>query len=152
MPVRLPDPPPAAQLREIAIRDQGVPHNRARRGVVAWNEFREHGPYLRFDPQPPPAGQHDGVGIWYGANTPTIALAEAFQGDRTIDRRRGQPYLTGLRFTRPLHLIGSLGMPLMRMSAPFEVVADEGIVLSESLVQHAAQTVDIGCQVDISLL
>ncbi|RIR12618.1 RES family NAD+ phosphorylase [Mycobacteroides abscessus] len=117
MPVRLPDPPPpAAQLREIGIRDDEYRtitpeevwwcvHRTEGEYVLAWNEFRQHGPHLRFDPQPPPAGQHDGVGIWYGAHTPTIALAEAFQGDRTIDRRRGQPYLTGLRFTRPLHLI-----------------------------------------------
>ncbi|SHQ47301.1 RES family NAD+ phosphorylase [Mycobacteroides abscessus] len=116
MTVRLPDPPSAARLREIGIRDDEYRtigpeetwwrvHRTEGHYVLAWNQFREHGPHLRFDPHPPPAGQHAGVGVWYGAHTPTIALAEAFQGDRTIDRRRGQPYLTGLRFTRPLHLI-----------------------------------------------
>jgi hypothetical protein len=73
--------------------------------VVAWNAFREHGPHLRFDPHTPPAQHHDGVGVWYGASGPTSALAEAFQSARTIDRFRGDPYLTGLRFTRELRLL-----------------------------------------------
>lgn len=116
MAVRLPEPPSTVRLREIGIRDDEYRtitpeetwwriHRTEGEYVLAWNQFREHGPHLRFDPHPPPAGQHDGIGIWYGAHTPTVALAEAFQGDRTIDRRRGQPYLTGLQFTRPLNLI-----------------------------------------------
>jgi hypothetical protein len=60
---------------------------------------------LRFDPQPPPARHHDGLGVWYGAPVPIVALAEAFQADRTVDRFRGRPYLTGLRFTRELCLL-----------------------------------------------
>lgn len=115
-PVRLPGPPSAAHLREIGVRDNEYRivtsaevwwrvHRTEGEYVLGWNQFREHGPHLRFDPQPPPAGHHDGVGVWYGAQTPTIALAETFQVDRTIDRRRGQPYLTGLRFARALHLI-----------------------------------------------
>ncbi|MGK2902765.1 MAG: RES family NAD+ phosphorylase [Mycobacterium sp.] len=35
----------------------------------------------------------------------TVALAESFQIDRTIDRFRGAPYLTALRFTRELRLL-----------------------------------------------
>lgn len=73
--------------------------------VLAWSEFREHGPHLRFDPHPPPARDHPGVGVWYGASGPTPALAEAFQVERTIDRFRGNPYLTGLRFTREVRLL-----------------------------------------------
>lgn len=73
--------------------------------MLAWNAFREHGPLLRFDPQPLPARHYDGVGVWYGASGPTAALAEAFQAERTIDRFRGDPYLTGLRFTRELRLL-----------------------------------------------
>lgn len=73
--------------------------------VLAWNMFREHGPHLRFDPHPPPARRHDGIGVWYGGSGPTPALAEAFQVDRTIDRFRGDPYLTGLRFTRQMRLL-----------------------------------------------
>jgi hypothetical protein len=37
--------------------------------------------------------------------TPDAALAEAFQGDRTIDRIRERPHLTGLAFIRPLRLL-----------------------------------------------
>jgi hypothetical protein len=43
--------------------------------------------------------------VWYGAGTIDAALAEAFQGDRTIDRVRDRPYLTGLAFTRTLNLL-----------------------------------------------
>ncbi|OHU47262.1 hypothetical protein BKG82_26785 [Mycobacteroides chelonae] len=114
-PVRLPDPPPVDHLREIGVRDNEYRiitpeevwwrvHRTEGEFVLGWNQFREHGPHLRFDPHPPP-DRHPGIGIWYGAHTPTIALAEAFQTDRTIDRRRCQPYLTGLRFTRSLRLI-----------------------------------------------
>ena len=33
------------------------------------------------------------------------ALREAYQVQRTIDRARGRPYLTGLSFTRPLSVL-----------------------------------------------
>lgn len=116
MTARLPGPPPTAELRTIGIRDDEyrlVPttqlwwrvHRTTGDHVMAWNAFREHGPHLRFDPHPPPARHHDGIGVWYGANGPRPALAEAFQADRTIDRFRGDPYLTALRFTRPLQLL-----------------------------------------------
>lgn len=116
MTVRLPSPPPLAALRAIGIRDEEyrVIHTaelwwriHRTRGdyVLAWNAFREHGPHLRFDPHPPPARHHDGLGVWYGASDPTVGLAEAFQSDRTIDRFRGDPFLTGLRFTRQLRLL-----------------------------------------------
>ena len=116
MTVRLPGPPPGAQLRVIGIRDEEyrrIPtdelwwriHRTEGNHVLAWNTFREHGPHLRFDPHPPPAQHHDRLGVWYGASGPTVALAEAFQADRTIDRFRGHPYLTGLRFIRELRLL-----------------------------------------------
>jgi hypothetical protein len=113
---RLPAPPPTAVLRTLGIRDDEYRlvatddswwrvHRTTGAHVVAWNAFREHGPHLRFDPHTPPAQHHDGVGVWYGASGPTSALAEAFQSARTIDRFRGDPYLTGLRFTRELRLL-----------------------------------------------
>lgn len=80
-------------------------HRTAGHNVLAWNAFREYGPILRFDPHPRPVGHHPGSGIWYGASDPTAALGEAFQAARTIDRGRGDPYLTGLRFTRELRLL-----------------------------------------------
>lgn len=111
MTARLPGPPPTATLRAIGIQDNEYRiltpnemwwriHRTTGLHVLAWNAFREHGPHLRFDPHPPPPRQHFGVGVCYGASGPTVALAEAFQAARTIDRLRGDPYITGLRFTR----------------------------------------------------
>lgn len=116
MTARLPDPPSTAELRTLGIRDDEYRviqtdeswwrvHRTTGDHVLAWNAFREHGPHLRFDPHPPPARQHDGIGVWYGASGPTPALAEAFQAERTIDRFRVDPYLSGLRFTRELRLL-----------------------------------------------
>lgn len=116
MTVRLPTPPPADDLRALGIRDDEYRtpstselwwrvHRTSGSHVLAWNAFRQHGPYLRFDPHPPPAREHPGIGVWYGASEPTPALAEAFQATRTIDRHRGDPYLTGVRFVRALRLL-----------------------------------------------
>ncbi|OBG84749.1 hypothetical protein A5699_25780 [Mycobacterium sp. E802] len=116
MSTRLPVPPPLAELRTIGIRDSEYRtvltdelwwrvHRTTGDHVLAWNALREHGPHLRFDPLPPPAHDHPGVGVWYGASEPTPALAEAFQATRTIDRVRDNPYLTGLRLTRELRLL-----------------------------------------------
>jgi hypothetical protein len=113
---RLPHPPSAAKLRAIGIRDDEYRiinpaslfwrvHRTDGQFVLAWNAFRHFGPRLRFDPHPPPPREHARRGVWYGASTPDAALAEAFQTDRTIDRFRDAPYLTGLRFTRALRLL-----------------------------------------------
>lgn len=112
----LPGPPPAAQLQLVGIRDEEYHvvspdmlwwrvHRTQDDHVLAWNAFREYGPVLRFDPHPVPVGEHVGWGVWYGAVNPLGALAEAFQAERTIDRFRGLPYLTGLRFTREVRLL-----------------------------------------------
>ncbi|AGB27111.1 RES domain-containing protein (plasmid) [Mycobacterium sp. JS623] len=116
MTARLPGPPSTEELRAIGIRDVKLRtvdtdetwwrvHRTTGTHVLGWNAFREHGPHLRFDPHPPPARHHDGIGVWYGASEPLPALAEAFQADRTIDRFRGDPYLTAVRFTRALELL-----------------------------------------------
>jgi hypothetical protein len=113
---RLPNPPSKTSLRAIGIRDDEYRiigadelwwrvHRTTGPHVLAWNAFRHFGPALRFDPRPPPRRVHPGRGIWYGAGTPDAALAETFQTDRTIDRFRHMPYLTGLRFTRELRLL-----------------------------------------------
>ena len=112
----LPDPPSAAELHDIGIRDDELRridtgetwwrlHRTEGPHVLAWNAFRHFGPVLRFDPHPPPRSEHPDRAVWYGASTPGAALAEAFQVDRTIDRRRGRPYLTGLSFTRVLSVL-----------------------------------------------
>jgi len=112
----LPDPPSPDELRRIGIRDEelrGIDttetwwrvHRTEGAHVQAWNAFRRFGPVLRFDPHPPPRSEHPDRAVWYGASTPGAALAEAFQVDRTIDRRSGGPYLTGLSFTRALSVL-----------------------------------------------
>lgn len=113
---RLPNPPTAARLRGIGIREDEFRivrtdslwwrvHRTAGDHVLAWSAFRQYGPLLRFDPHPPPVREHRHHSVWYGASTPLAALAEAFQADRTVDRFRGRPYLTGLRCTREVHLL-----------------------------------------------
>jgi hypothetical protein len=110
------DPPPAAVLRELGIRTDETRainttevwwrvHRTEGDHVLAWNALRRFGPVLRFDPHPLPKGEHPRQGVWYAASTPGGALAEAYQVDRTIDRGRGGPYLTGLSFTRTLAVL-----------------------------------------------
>lgn len=112
----LPNPPPPGELRALGIlagETRTIPveevwwrvHKTEGDHVLAWNALRTFGPLLRFDPHRLPRGEDPGRGIWYGASTPDAALAEAFQVDRTIDRARHQPYLTGLSFTRPLTVL-----------------------------------------------
>jgi hypothetical protein len=112
----LPDPPSKDELQAIGIRDDELRtirrsakwwrvHRTDCEHVLAWNEFRIHGPLLRFDPHPQPKGDHPDHGVWYGGSDPGAALAEAFQNERTIDRVREAPYLTSLRFSRELHLL-----------------------------------------------
>jgi len=112
----LPDPPSASELRQIGTRDDELRridtsetywrvHRTEGGHVLAWDAFRHFGPVLRFDPHPPPRSHYPDGAVWYGASTPGTALAEAFQVDRTIDRRNGRPYLTGLSFTRALSVL-----------------------------------------------
>ena len=113
----LPNPPAPEDLRALGLRSDEVRvigvdevwwrvHRTSGNHVLAWNALRTYGPVLRFDPHHTPTGEDaTGRGVWYGADTPAGALAEAFQTDRTIDRAREQPYLTGLSFTRPVTVI-----------------------------------------------
>lgn len=112
----LPGPPAPHELRELGIlagETRAIAtdevwwrvHKTEGARVLAWNALRSHGPLLRFDPHQLPRGDDPGRGVWYGASTPDAALAEAFQFDRTIDRGRNQPYLTGLSFTRALTVL-----------------------------------------------
>lgn len=112
----LPEPPSVDELRDIGIRADELRrinttetwwriHRTEGAHVLAWNAFRHFGPVLRFDPHPLPRSEHRDRCVWYGASTPGAALAEAFQVDRTIDRRWGGPFLTGLSFTRVLSVL-----------------------------------------------
>jgi hypothetical protein len=73
--------------------------------VLAGNEFRRYGPVLRFDAHLEPPRANTPLMQWYAASTPDAGPRRAFQGDRTIDRVRERPYLTGLAFTRTVRLL-----------------------------------------------
>lgn len=112
----LPDPPDASVLPALGINDDELHtvqpdemwwrlHRTQGEHVLAWNTFRSFGPILRFDPQRLPRGEDSTRSVWYGASTPTAAIGEVFQVRRVIDLHRGGPYLTGLRFARPLQVL-----------------------------------------------
>lgn len=112
----LPDPPDPDTLRSLGVeadetrvididQDWWRVHKTTGLHVLGWNVFRTYGPLMRFDPHALPVGEDPNQGVWYGGATPDVALGEAFQVTRTIDRELDNPYLTGLRFTRPLTVL-----------------------------------------------
>jgi hypothetical protein len=102
----LPDPPSAAELHDIGIRDDEFrrvdtnktgwrllrtegPH------VLAWNAFQHFGPVLRFDPHPPPRSEHPDRAVWYGASSPGLRSPKQFTLiARSIDRSAPRPALS----------------------------------------------------------
>lgn len=109
-------PPPPPELPKLRRRDvatlapgtlcwriyrAGGPH------PTTWNEFRRHGPTAtgRFDHQPPPPHDDPERSILYVALDVVGALAEAFQGDRLIDRRRRAPWLVGFELAAALEVL-----------------------------------------------
>nr|WP_072691577.1 RES family NAD+ phosphorylase [Rhodococcus marinonascens] len=117
----LPPPPSSAVLRDAGVLPDELitwqpadlvwrVHRTTGGHVLPWNGMRTFGPILRFDHHPLPRAEHLTYGIWYGASGPRGALAEAFQSARVIDRQHGGPYLTGLRFQRPLRLLDVSGI------------------------------------------
>ena len=75
-----------------------------------WDELREHGPIpeMRWDPHPPPRGDHPGIGVSYASPFIETAVAEKFQGQRVVYLTADQA-LTGWMPTRPLALLGLAG-------------------------------------------
>lgn len=119
--VTLPPPPKVPALRDAGIRPEELitwqpaqllwrVHKTTGDHPVPWDRMRTFGPILRFDHHPLPRGEYPRYGIWYGASDPRGGLAEAFQTTRVIDRRYRDPYLTGLRCTRPLTLLDVSGI------------------------------------------
>ncbi|HME47029.1 MAG TPA: RES family NAD+ phosphorylase [Mycobacterium sp.] len=147
----LPDPPPPSDLRQLGIRDEELRivtprevwwrvHRTEGAFVLAWNQFRHFGPVSRFDPHPEPTGDHPDHTVWYGASTPDAALGEAFHADRTIDRVRERPFLTGLRFTRELRLLDlaadSIGAWVTRAEGTYAIST-----APHTKTQHWARTI-----------
>lgn len=87
--------------------------------VLPWSALRHWGPAatMRFDPHPPPPGEHRGVGVTYAALDLTTAVAEVFQQQRVIDTAGGRPRATAWRPTRPLRLLDLTGDWALRNGA-----------------------------------
>ena len=147
----LPDPPAPHVLQSLGIdpdetRIIGVDevwwriHRTEGAFVLGWNAFRSYGPVLRFDPHASPRDEDPARGVWYAASTPDVALGEAFQVDRTIDRALDRPYLTGLSFIRPLTVLDvaadSVGAWATRVGGTFAISTGP-----HALTQRWARTV-----------
>lgn len=147
----LPDPPAPDALRSLGIQadetrvieideDWWRVHKTTGLHVVGWNAFRTYGPLLRFDPHVLPVGEDPHHGVWYGGSSPDVALGEAFQVTRTIDRELDSPYLTGLSFTRPLTVLDlaadSVGAWVTRAGGTFAIST-----AVHSVTQHWARNI-----------
>ncbi|MBN9611694.1 MAG: hypothetical protein BGO26_05325 [Actinobacteria bacterium 69-20] len=114
--------PPADLARDIGIRAEEFRRvtpetllwriHRIRGGhVTPWNQLRHYGPTdARFEPHPPPAGEHPDRAVWYAAATPRTALAEVFQRTRTVPLSDTY-HLTAVRLTRTVRLLDLTGEP-----------------------------------------
>lgn len=110
--MKVPDAPPAEFIFQPAhvrlfdgplwrvFRTQG-PH------AVAWNQLRHYGPVpgMRFDPHPPPPGEHRDIGVLYAATLPATALGEVYQATRVIDRSAGGATVASWIPSRELSLL-----------------------------------------------
>lgn len=77
-----------------------------------WDSFRSYGPTTtgRFDHQEPPPHDDPTRAIAYAALDVRGALAEAFQGTRTIDRYRDEPFLVGFELAGDLIALDLAGL------------------------------------------
>lgn len=91
--------------RMVRIHGTAGPH------VLHWHQMRHVGPLpARFDPHPPPVGQHDDAAVMYVAATFDTALAEVFQAARTVlPSAPNRPYLTVWQPDRALRLLDITG-------------------------------------------
>lgn len=93
-------------------------HRASGEHVLDWDGFRTWGPLpsMRFDPHPPPVGDHDEGVLYVAMDNPSAgdlaashalatALAEVFQGTRLIDTISGAPHATSWFPTRMLRLL-----------------------------------------------
>lgn len=75
--------------------------------ALPWGQLRTWGPVsrCRWDPQPPPPGEHPGVGVLYTADELLTCTAEVFADTRLIDTRSDAPVLQVWYPNRPLRLL-----------------------------------------------
>ncbi len=118
---KFPEPPGVEALRSLGLHADDLVilastsslwriHRTTGLHVAAWNALRYFGPVdgMRFEPHdPPPHLQRRGVS--YAALDVPTCVAEVFQRQRIVDRHEGNPYLTGMRLTRPVRLLDLSG-------------------------------------------
>lgn len=87
--------------------------------VLPWNALRTWGPAAdcRWEPHPPPSGDHPGEGASYTSVDLGTAVVEAFQATRTIDPTSGNPRATSWTPTRALTLLDLTDDWLLRNGA-----------------------------------
>lgn len=75
--------------------------------ALPWGGLRTWGPVqrCRWDPHPPPAGEHPGHGVLYTACDLMTCAAEVFADTRVVDTRSDSPVLQVWQPTRPLRLL-----------------------------------------------
>jgi hypothetical protein len=75
--------------------------------ALEWDQLRHYGPIpdMRFDPQPPPPGEHVENGVMYTATHSYTALGEVYQEDRVIDRAAGGATIASWIPSRVLKLL-----------------------------------------------
>lgn len=119
---KLPEPPPADELRRIGaqrrvlragtrlyrVYSRGGPH------PTAWGRMRHYGPVgtARFDHHPEPAKMHEERAILYAAAGPdaiATCVAEAFQDARLVDTRRDAPWLACFALREDVALLDLTG-------------------------------------------
>ncbi|AXE39565.1 RES family NAD+ phosphorylase [Acidipropionibacterium virtanenii] len=73
---------------------------------AAWDGLRTRGPIEdnRWDPQPPPVGDHPGIGVSYTAPDPVTCISEVFFDDARIEVS-GDRVLSGWYPARALNLL-----------------------------------------------
>lgn len=82
-------------------------HKTAGAYPAAWNEYRTYGPLpsMRWDPHPPPVGDHPDGMVIYASTDLRTAVAEVFQSTRRIDPYTGDPHVTTFVPRQPLRLL-----------------------------------------------
>lgn len=85
-----------------------------------WDELRTYGPLdSRWDPHPPPPGEHPHHGVLYAGTDTTTTFGEIFQRDRIIDLVDLDRQLTGWEPTRDLVLLDLTDTWAVRQDASY---------------------------------
>lgn len=111
---KFPEPPTPAALAAIPPERHVLPagtelwriYFRGGAHPTLWGQLRSFGPTRsRFDHHPPPPRVHADRSILYAAESALTSIAEVFQDQRLVDRRRGDPWLVAFRIARDVTLL-----------------------------------------------